>query len=271
MRERADIPIWAWTDITYLMHEHGVDWAYYIGDDTCVFNCSVTTGPNTRCRSRTHSRGSRRSARPDRWTDPAARRLLRRRRRQDDAVRVVGHALQRRGGAPEAGEPIWKGQRRHEGDQRADARPRLERDRDLPDLGRLGRLLRPRPAAGGGSQRLRDPGPRPPHQPVGPGGFIDSQTLSFDAYLKFIEDLFLSRERLNPGRSAARTRARPSARAGVDHSATSSASSTSPRTRSRRSSWILTRNRGVATTGRSAPEGPGTWAGSIERPHWAVG
>ena len=32
-------------DITYLMHEHGVDWAYYIGDDTCVFNCSSHDGP----------------------------------------------------------------------------------------------------------------------------------------------------------------------------------------------------------------------------------
>jgi len=29
-------------------------------------------------------------------------------------------------------------------------------------------------------------------------GFIDNQTLSFDAYLKFIEDLFLSGQRLNP-------------------------------------------------------------------------
>jgi phospholipase C len=30
-------------------------------------------------------------------------------------------------------------------------------------------------------------------------GFIDHQTLSFDAYLKFIEDDFLGGQRLNPG------------------------------------------------------------------------
>ena len=29
-------PIYAWTDITYLLTEAGVDWAYYVGDDTCL-------------------------------------------------------------------------------------------------------------------------------------------------------------------------------------------------------------------------------------------
>jgi hypothetical protein len=29
-------------------------------------------------------------------------------------------------------------------------------------------------------------------------GFIDSQTLSFDAYLKFLEDIFLCGQRLDP-------------------------------------------------------------------------
>jgi phospholipase C len=28
-------PIYAWTDITYLLHEHGVDWGYYVGPGTC--------------------------------------------------------------------------------------------------------------------------------------------------------------------------------------------------------------------------------------------
>jgi phospholipase C len=34
--------------------------------------------------------------------------------------------------------------------------------------------------------------------PYAKKGFIDSQTLSFDAYLKFIEDIFLNGQRLNP-------------------------------------------------------------------------
>ncbi len=29
-------PIYAWTDITWLLHEHGVSWAYYVGNGTCV-------------------------------------------------------------------------------------------------------------------------------------------------------------------------------------------------------------------------------------------
>src|SRR3990170_5027477 len=34
-RAREDVPIWAWTDITYLLHEQGVSWSFYVGDDTC--------------------------------------------------------------------------------------------------------------------------------------------------------------------------------------------------------------------------------------------
>ena len=80
-------------------------------------------------------------------------------------------------------------------------------------------------------------------------GFIDLQTLSFDAYLKFIEDLFLSKERLNP-RTLSRPDSRPTVRERVSILGDSSASSTSPRTRSRRSSRIPGRNRG-----RSLPPG----------------
>ena len=36
-KAREDVPIWAWTDITYLLHEQDVRWGYYVGDDTCFF------------------------------------------------------------------------------------------------------------------------------------------------------------------------------------------------------------------------------------------
>jgi hypothetical protein len=42
-------------------------------------------------------------------------------------------------------------------------------------------------------------------------GRIDSQKLSFDAYLKLIEDLFLAKERLNP-RTISRPDSRPTVR-----------------------------------------------------------
>ena len=39
--------------------------------------------------------------------------------------------------------------------------------------------------------------------PYAKQGYIDHQTLSFDAYLKFIEDVFLTGERLDPLTEAA--------------------------------------------------------------------
>ncbi len=40
-------PVYAWTDITWLLHQHGVSWAYYVGAGSCSFGrpCDRTTGP----------------------------------------------------------------------------------------------------------------------------------------------------------------------------------------------------------------------------------
>jgi phospholipase C len=65
MRAHEDVPIWAWTDITYVLHEQGVSWGYYVGDDTVPTLARVM--PREHGRSRTHSHGSRRSARRVRW------------------------------------------------------------------------------------------------------------------------------------------------------------------------------------------------------------
>ena len=46
--------------------------------------------------------------------------------------------------------------------------------------------------------------------PYAKKGFIDNQTLSFDAYLKLIEDVFLGGQRLNPA-----TDGRPDPRPGI--------------------------------------------------------
>jgi hypothetical protein len=61
-----------------------------------------------------------------------------------------------------------------------------------------GRLLRPRRPAAGRRERLRPAGARSRDQPVRPARVVDHQTLSFDAYVKFIEDDFLRGRRLNP-------------------------------------------------------------------------
>ena len=65
-------------------------------------------------------------------------------------------------------------------------------------MGRLGRLLRPRRAA---ERRRQGYGLRVPALLISPyarRGYIDHQILSFDAYLKFIEDDFLGGARIDP-------------------------------------------------------------------------
>ncbi|MGH2636882.1 MAG: alkaline phosphatase family protein, partial [Actinomycetota bacterium] len=37
-KAREDVPLWAYTDITYLLHERGVSWAFFVGEDTCIFD-----------------------------------------------------------------------------------------------------------------------------------------------------------------------------------------------------------------------------------------
>ena len=55
---------------------------------------------------------------------------------------------------------------RHPPDQRDRAQPGVEEHGDLPGLGRLGRVLRQRPPAGGRPQRLRLPRPGTGDQPL---------------------------------------------------------------------------------------------------------
>ena len=66
---------------------------------------------------------------------------------------------------------------RHLPDQPDHAGPRLGLDRDLPHVGRLGRLLRPPRAARRRRQRLRDPAPGLVISPYAKQGYIDHQTL----------------------------------------------------------------------------------------------
>ena len=64
--------------------------------------------------------------------------------------------------------------------------------------------------------------------PYAKKGYVDHQILSFDAYLKFIEDDFLHGHRLNPGPTGDPTRGRTCVRT-PRSSATSSRTSTSTR------------------------------------------
>ena len=103
---------------------------------------------------------------------------------------------------------------RHRPDQHDHAEPRLELDRDLPHVGRLGRLLRPCGAAACGRIGYGLRVPALVISPYAEAGYIDHQTLSFDAYLKFIEDDFLGGARINP-----KTDGRPDGRPNIRENA----------------------------------------------------
>ena len=216
MRERADIPIWAWTDITYLMHEHGVDWAYYIGDDTCVFNCSGHDGPEHTV--------SQQNPLPWFTTIRETGQMDRIQRHADFFAAAAAGTMPSVswvmpysgvGEHPKAGEPIWKGQRHVTRVINALMRGPDWNETAIfltwDDWGGFYDHVRP-PVVDRNGYGIRVPGLL--ISPWAQAGFIDSQTLSFDAYLKFIEDLFLSKERLNP-RTLSRPDSRPTVREGV--------------------------------------------------------
>ena len=123
--------------------------------------------------------------------------LLYRRRQRHPPVRVMGRPD---GHGQRA--PAWPDQRRpdirHAFDQHGHVVATVVEYRDLPGLGRLGWLLRPRRPTHG---RRRGYGLRVPALVISPyakSGLVDHQTLSFDAYMKFIEDDFLQGQRLDP-------------------------------------------------------------------------
>jgi phospholipase C len=213
-RSREDVPIWAWTDITYLLHENDVSWAYYVGDDTCIFGPC----PDGEGGERTVSQQN-----PLPWFTTL--------RETGQLDRIQGHSelfaaaadgtlpsvswvmpYSGVGEHPGAGEPIWKGQRHvtqvinalMEGPEWEHTAIFLTWD----DWGGFYDHVKP-PRVDANGYGIRVPGLM--ISPWAKAGTIDSQTLSFDAYLKLIEDLFLTGERLDPS-TLSRPDSRPTVR-----------------------------------------------------------
>jgi phospholipase C len=212
-----DVPIWAYTDITWLLHEAGVSWAYYVGDDTCFFDpCpSDKTGQKTVDQQN-----------PLPWFTTV---------RQNDQVKNIEthadyYAAAKNGtlptvswmmpysGAgehPKSGQPIWKGMRHVTRVINAAMRG--------PDWDSTAIFLT-WDDWGGFYDHVKPPrvdmngyGIRVPGLVISPwvkSGTIDHQVLSFDAYLKFIEDLYLGGQRLDP-KNDGRPDSRPTVRENV--------------------------------------------------------
>ena len=213
-RDHEDRPIWAWTDITFLLHENDVSWSYYVGDDTCMFDPC----PRDKSGQRTVAQQN-----PLPWFTTV--------RENGQLENIRGHSefyaaaadgtlpsvswvmpYSGAGEHPGSGEPVWKGMRHvtsiinaaMEGPDWDSTAIFLTWD----DWGGFYDHLEP-PRVDMNGYGIRVPGIM--ISPWAKAGTIDGQVLAFDAYLKLIEDLFLSSERLDPD-TLSRPDSRPTVR-----------------------------------------------------------
>jgi phospholipase C len=213
-RAHEDQPIWAWTDITYLLHENDVSWSYFVGDDTCLFDPC----PKDKSGERTVAQQN-----PLPWFTTV--------RQNGQLDNIRGHSeyyaaaaegtlpsvswvmpYSGAGEHPGSDEPIWKGMRHVTRVINAAMRgPDWESTAIFltwDDWGGFYDHLEP-PRVDRNGYGIRVPGLM--ISPWAKAGMIDHQVLSFDAYLRFIEDLFLGGERLDPD-TLSRPDARPTVR-----------------------------------------------------------
>jgi phospholipase C len=209
-------PIYAWTDITWLLHRHGVRWAYYIGKGTCWKRdrCGKRPGPwgitpatknpvpgfvtvhatNQLRRIRSHDAYLKAAASGDlpsvSWIIPGNK--VSEHPGSDSNVRNGMAHVTRMVNAAMRG-PDWESTAIFV---------------TWDDWGGFfDHVVPPRVDVNGYGLRV----PGLVISPYARRGFIDHQTLSFDSYLKLIEDRFLGGERLDP-RTLGRPDARPTVR-----------------------------------------------------------
>ena len=217
LRSKPDRPVWGWTDITYLLHRADVEWAYYVGDDTCVVAPCGHRGPSTTTAAQmplpwftTVRQGGQvdRIMTHSEYYEAAANGSL------PQVSWVMPYAGV--GEHPQHGDhTIWQGMC-HVTNVVNAAMKGPDWDSTAifvtwDDWGGFYDHVPPRRVDALGY------GIRVPGLTISPwvrDGTIDHQTLSFDAYLKLIEDLFLGRQRLDP-KTDGRADPRPTVREDV--------------------------------------------------------
>jgi phospholipase C len=210
-------PDYAWTDLTYLLHQHSVSWAYYVADGTepdCEDDSAVTCAPTPQ-----HA-GTPGIWNPLPWFDTV---------HQDGELGNIEQLTQfyqaaKRGTLPAVSWITPNG-------KTSEHPPALISDGQAYVTGLVNAIMQgpnwdstaiflawddwggfydhvvpPKIDANGYGLRV----PGIVISPYAKRGYIDHQTLSFDAYLKFIEDDFLDGQRINP-----LTDGRPDSRADV--------------------------------------------------------
>lgn len=210
-RRGAHPAIYAWTDITYLLTKQDVSWAYYVGDDTCLDACKSGGGGTPPAQNPLPS-----------FTDVHEQKTLDHIQLHADyfaAVKAgtlpsVSWVMPYSGASehPGNGKPLTNGQAHVTRVVNAIMRSPLWGTTAIflawDDWGGFYDHVVP-PRVDENGYGIRVPGLL--ISPWAKGGTIDHQTLSFDAYLKFIEDLFLGGQRLDP-RTDGRSDSRPTVR-----------------------------------------------------------
>jgi phospholipase C len=217
-RHGAHPAIYGWTDITYLLTNSDVSWAYYVGDHTCL-------NPDSFC-----DRGTNDSTPPAQNPLPSFTTVHEQHTLDHIQTHADFYAAVKDGSLPTVswmmpsglnsehpgnGAPLTKGQAHVTQVINAIAKSPLWYRTAIfltwDDWGGFYDHVRP-PRVDENGYGIRVPGLL--ISAWSKTGKIDSQTLSFDAYLKFIEDLYLGGQRLDP-RTDGRPDSRPTVREDV--------------------------------------------------------
>ena len=216
-RSHQDRPIWAWTDITYLLHENDVSWSYYVGDETCFFDPCPKGKTGERTAAQQNPLPWFATVRQNGQVENVRGHGEYYRAAEDGTLPSVSWVMPYSGAGehPHNGEPIWKGVRH--------VTSIINAAMEGPDWDSTAIFLTwddwggfydhvPPVRVDENGYGIRVPGLL--ISPWAKGGTIDDQVLSFDAYLKLIEDLFLEGERLDP-ETLTRPDSRPTVREDV--------------------------------------------------------
>jgi len=198
-------PVYAWTDLTYLLHKAGVSWGYFVKPGTepdCRHDAAVVCQPF-----------QQRADTPGIW-NPLPSFVDVRRDHQLSDIAPTREFLRRAlaGTLPAVSWVIPSGKvSEHPPNRISDGQTYVTRLVDAvmksPDWSSTAIFLTwddwggfydhvPPPQVDGDGYGFRVPGLV--ISPYAKRGYVDHQTLSFDAYVKFIEDDFLGGQRLDP-------------------------------------------------------------------------
>ncbi len=211
-------PVYPWTDITYLLHEQGVPWGYYVSDETDL-SCAL---PLTRRDCARRENVSEVSWNPLLWF-----RTVKDAGQQDNVRHTSDFLRQVENGTLPPVSWVIPGELESEHPNHGSLRPgeryvtRLVNAIGQSPIWNDAAIFITWDDWGGFYDHVRPPrvdamgyGIRVPGLVLGPyakQAYVDHQLLSFDAYLKLIEDRFLGGERLDPS-TLSRPDSRPSVR-----------------------------------------------------------